>query len=143
MPNQVIKSFAKKSGKSEADVEKLWNQAKGMASEKGLKDDAFFAFATASLKTMCGIKEATMAADIPDVPSLPRGTPTGKMPCGSPYFDCDDDQFWDLHTRVRGNRQWFDKHYKDSDIAQWARKNKGSKFYLKHESGMFRKIKAS
>jgi hypothetical protein len=79
---------------------------------------------------------------MPDAPAV-KGTPTGKMPCGSPYFDCDDDQFWGLHQRARGNRQWFDKHYKDTNIAQWARKNKGSQFYLKHDSGMFRKVKAS
>ena len=146
MPNNVVKSFADKSGKSVAEVEKLWDKAKAIAAEKGLKDDAFFAFATATLKTMCGLKEATMTGDVamPDAPMSmkKKGTPTGKMPCGSPYFDCDDEAFWNLHQKVRGNRQWFDKHYKDTEIAQWARENKGSKFYLKNNE-MFRKVKAS
>ena len=89
------------------------------------------------------IKEMTDAGSIPADASLAKGTPTGMMPCGSPYFNCTDDQFWSLHTKKRKHRQWYDKHYQDSDVAQWARKNKGQGFYLKHESGMFRKIKAN
>lgn len=147
MPNNVVKSFADKSGKSEAEVEKLWNQAIGMAKSKGLKDEAMFAMATASLKTMLKIKESidemTGASAVPVSAALAKGTPSGTMPCGTPYFNCSDEQFWSLHTQVRKHGGWYDKFYQDTDVAQWARQNKGKGFYLKHESGMFRKVKAN
>ncbi len=70
--------------------------------------------------------------------------PTGMLACGTPYFKCNDNMFFSLHLKARKNRGWFNKHYKDTNVAGWARKNKGKGFYLKHEdSGMFRKIKAS
>ncbi len=154
MPNNVIKSFAKKSGKSEEEVEKLWNQAKGMASKKNLKDDAFFAFATASLKTMLNIKEdidleeMTGAAAVPVTAALAKGTPSGNMACGSSYFSCDDDEdlFWTLHTKVRKHRQWYKTHIGNSNITDWAKQpqNKNKSFYLqlnKNGIEMFRKIK--
>lgn len=193
MPSDVIKSFAKKSGKSEEEVEKLWKEAKAKAEEQGLEDEKMYAYATAILKKMVGLDEAydvgdkvsytsvksgkrvkkgtivkvekkngdtryeldngafvydsdlvesTDTADVA-VPDAPAQTgPAGHMPCGSPYFNCSDDQFWTLHTKSRGDKQWFNKHYQDSGIADWARANKGKNFYLKHESGMFRKIKA-
>ena len=208
MPNPNIKAFAKKSGKSEDEVEKHWGHGKEAAKEKGLEDgsDEFFAYATGVLKKMIGldekrmvvsistddemkfakkiakkhfsgvdytvfedeilfdgdkkvldkikkdllgnkklkisIDEATSVGDVamPDAPAV--SGPAGHMPCGSPYFNCSDDQFWQLHQKSRGDRQWFNKHYKGSEVGDWARKNKGKNFYLKHDSGMFRKIKA-
>ncbi len=82
------------------------------------------------------LKEATVQGDIPT-------TPTGKMPCGTPYFDCGhrEDMFWDLHVKARGKGQWFNKHYKDEPVANYARSNKGKNFYLKLND-MFRKVKA-
>jgi hypothetical protein len=140
MPSPAVKSFASKTGKSFAEVEKLWDKAKEIAKkDHNESDENFYAVVTGILKNMLGLKEATSAAAVPAL-----GMPTGKMPCGTPFFKCNDEQFWDLHTRVRGNRQWFDKHYKDTNMAAWARNNKGSKFYLQHEGlGMFRKIKVS
>ncbi len=87
------------------------------------------------------IDEATVAANIPEV----RG-PSGIMPCGSPYFSCNDNEelFWNLHRRKRKNRQWYKTHYKNEEVTKWARKNKNKNFYLKLSvSGvdMFRKIK--
>ena len=40
--------------------------------------------------------------------SIPAG-PTGKMPCGTPYFNCNhnEDMFWNLHTKARKKGQWF------------------------------------
>lgn len=34
MPNSTITSFAKKSGKSEAEVEKLWKKAEGIVQDE-------------------------------------------------------------------------------------------------------------
>jgi hypothetical protein len=85
------------------------------------------------------IKEETTTTSLPEVETLP----SGKMICGTPYFNCNDDIFFNLHLKKRKNKQWFNKHYKDSNVANWARKNKGKDFYLKHESeNMFRKVKA-
>jgi hypothetical protein len=85
------------------------------------------------------IEEETGTSAIPST----VGVPTGKMPCSTPYFNCNDDMFFNLHLKKRKNKQWFDKFYKNTDVAAWARKNKGKDFYLKHEDqDMFRKVKA-
>jgi hypothetical protein len=51
MPLAAIKSFAKKTGKSEAEIEKYWNEAKEAAKgEKAKGDDAFYGTAMKILK---------------------------------------------------------------------------------------------
>lgn len=55
MPASVVKSFADKTGKSVAEVEKLWDKAKAAAKEQGREED--FAYTTGILKKMVGIKE--------------------------------------------------------------------------------------
>ena len=86
---------------------------------------------------MTKLKEETSTADIPDVPG-----PTGTMPCGRPYFNCDNNEgmFWNLHKQARGKGQWYKTHYKDEPVANWARSNKGKSFYLQYKN-MFRKVK--
>lgn len=56
MPANIIASFAQKSGKSEAEVEKLWNQAKKEAEDATGVDDVY-AYATGILKKMLSIQE--------------------------------------------------------------------------------------
>lgn len=56
MPSAVVKSFAKQTGKSVKDVEKLWDKAKKEASKMGRKDD--YAYITGILKNMLGINES-------------------------------------------------------------------------------------
>jgi len=60
MPAAVLKSFAKKSGKSIEELERFWNEAKKAATEKGLEKDSpqFFAFVTAIVKKRAGLKES-------------------------------------------------------------------------------------
>jgi len=60
MPAPVLKSFAKKSGKSIETLEKYWNEAKTSAREKGLEpgSDRFFAFVTAIVKRRAGLSES-------------------------------------------------------------------------------------
>lgn len=59
MPSSIIKSFAKKTGKSIEEVESLWDKAQKIAQKKGLsKDpDSFFAFATGVLKRMLKLEK--------------------------------------------------------------------------------------
>lgn len=62
MPSSVVKSFADKTGKSEAEVEKLWDKAKKIADEKSdleKNSDSYFAYVTGILKKMLSIKENT------------------------------------------------------------------------------------
>lgn len=64
MPAPAIKDFAKKSGKSEKEVEKLWNDAKEIASDElGKKEKDFgdkeWSYVTGVLKKMLKIKEDT------------------------------------------------------------------------------------
>jgi hypothetical protein len=61
MPNNIVKSFADKTDKSEAEVEKLWVKAKGIVS-KGYDDvesesDQYYALVTGVLKKMLKIDE--------------------------------------------------------------------------------------
>jgi len=60
MPAPVLKSFAKKSGKSIEELERFWNEAKKAATEKGLEKDSpqFFAFVTAIVKKRAGLDES-------------------------------------------------------------------------------------
>lgn len=56
MPSDIIEPFAKKSGKSKGEVEKLWNKAKKIAIET-VGDNNYYAFAVGVLKNMLGINE--------------------------------------------------------------------------------------
>lgn len=54
MPNSIVKSFAKRSGKSVDEVEDLWKKAEKLAVKKGITQQAknFFAYTTGILKRM-------------------------------------------------------------------------------------------
>ena len=61
MPSNIVKSFAKKTGKSEKEVERLWNKAKKIVSnEYNVKEgnDKFYALVTGVLKKELGLKES-------------------------------------------------------------------------------------
>ena len=77
MPNSIVKSFAKKTGKSVQDVEKLWDKAVGIAAKQGLAKDseAFFAYTTGVLKKMLKLegKLRTPPADL--IEGYMDGTP--------------------------------------------------------------------
>lgn len=58
MPNALIRSYAKKSGKSVDEVEKMWEQAKAEAHSKFATEDGhFWAYANATVSKMLGMKE--------------------------------------------------------------------------------------
>lgn len=60
MPNSTVKSFAEKSGKSEKEVEELWDKAKSLADKMDSieKDsDQYYAYVTGTLKRMLGIDD--------------------------------------------------------------------------------------
>lgn len=56
MPNSMVQSFAKKTGKSVDRVEHLWDKAKKIATDAGRTDD--YAYITGVLKKMLGLKES-------------------------------------------------------------------------------------
>jgi len=82
MPSSIIKSFANKTGKSESEVEKLWDKAKSIAKEEypkiSVDSDRYFSIVTGILKKMLKIdegvemknelKEATLSGDIAQTP---------------------------------------------------------------------------
>lgn len=55
MPANIVKSFADKTGKSEQEVDKLWNKAKEVAVEAGEAEN--YAYITGILKKMLGLNE--------------------------------------------------------------------------------------
>lgn len=151
MPNNVVKSLAKKSGKSVDDVEKLWDKAKKIAVDDGRSEDDedFYPYVTGILKKMLKIKEDLDDETILGLISEMTGTGAVAMPQGPtgtvngyPYFDADEDMFFNLHRKKRKSGQWFDKYYKFSEVAKFARNNRGKAFYLKYND-MYRKIKAN
>lgn len=140
MPNSVIVGLAKKSGKSEGDVEKLWKEAKSIAKKEypdvDSESDQYFKIVTGILKKMLKLTEDTTTGDV----ALPP-TSHDSVVAGSPCFKVPDNIFWKLHQTCRKDRQWYDKHYSDTRVADYARKNKGSSFYIQHdENDLVRKI---
>lgn len=59
MPNAVVKSYAKQTGKSTDTVEKNWDKGKEAAKDAGLKpgSDEYYAYTNAVTKKMSGVKE--------------------------------------------------------------------------------------
>lgn len=59
MPNPLIKSFSKKSGKNEKYVENLWNDTKTQLFSQGMKEDdkRFYPYLTTILKKKLKISE--------------------------------------------------------------------------------------
>lgn len=62
MPSNVLKGIAKKSGKSEDELEKLWDKAKEAAKEEypdvDEESDQFYKIVTGILKKMAGVNES-------------------------------------------------------------------------------------
>lgn len=64
MPNNIVKDFAKQTGKNEKEIEKLWDKAKEITSDSFGKSEKDFkakewSYTTGTLKNMLGIKEST------------------------------------------------------------------------------------
>ncbi len=59
MPANTVKSFAEKTGKSVAEVEKLWDKAKELAKEAGEAEN--FAYITGILKKMLNLNETAQS----------------------------------------------------------------------------------
>ena len=74
MPNSLVQSFAKKSGKSVQEVEKLWTKAKDIAKEKGLDDADVYAYTVGILKKILSISE-DFAIGVDGPAALDQGFP--------------------------------------------------------------------
>ncbi len=72
MPNNIVKSFAEKTGKSVEAVEKLWDQAKIIAKKEYPKVDVdseqFFKIVTGILKNSLGLKESQATITTGSIP---------------------------------------------------------------------------
>jgi hypothetical protein len=68
MPSPYLKKLASETGKSESELEKYWQEAKEVASEKfDVKESDFtdkqYAYATSIVKKKAGIKEVVKVSD--------------------------------------------------------------------------------
>lgn len=62
MPSPLIKSFAKKSGKSEEEVEKIWNDTQKEVKEKFKNESpAFWAYVNTTVQKRLGLKETKLS----------------------------------------------------------------------------------
>lgn len=82
MPNNIVKTFAEKTGKGFQEVEKLWDKAKKIV-EKEYPDveknsEKFYQIVTGVLKNMLGIEEDVAVTTTADVSNF-------KVPLGSTY----------------------------------------------------------
>jgi hypothetical protein len=60
MPTPLIKSFSKKSGKSEKEVEKIWDETKKEVKEKFKNESpSFWAYVNKIVQHKLGIKESS------------------------------------------------------------------------------------
>lgn len=71
MPNDTVKSFAKKSGKSVKEVEKLWTQAEEIA-KKEYKDvkkgsTAYYKIVTGILKKSCSLSDKDFEEELKEI----------------------------------------------------------------------------
>jgi hypothetical protein len=78
MPNNIVKSFADKSGQSVADVEKQWNKAEEIVKDKyklsADDGDKFYSLVTGVLKKMLKIEDVAISTGSA---GLATGTPSG------------------------------------------------------------------
>jgi hypothetical protein len=83
MPAGLVKSFAKKSGKSVSTVDRLWGKAKGIAAKAGRKGN--YGYIVGILKKMLGIsgksEEVQISSDFPSLEEKkkPSRRPPPKM----------------------------------------------------------------
>ena len=65
MPNNIVKSFAKKTGRPESEIEELWDKALDLAKKRGIpkKSEDFYAFIVGILKRM--LKMESLLTDHP------------------------------------------------------------------------------
>lgn len=61
MPSNIVKSFAQKTGKSEKEVDDLWNKAKEIAKDEGHEEE--YDYITGILKKMLKINESQTFKD--------------------------------------------------------------------------------
>jgi hypothetical protein len=147
MPNNIVVGLAKKSGKSEEEVEKLWDQAKKIAKKEypdvEVDSDKYWKLCTGITKKSLGMTEETTSGDVAQVVPPMDLEPDANYG-GCPCFDVDDKNFWKIHNKeVRDKGQ----HYKtwsgnSPKVTHFARNNPSSPFLIRNTSnGMLRKIK--
>ena len=81
MPTNIVKSFAQKTGKSIADVEKLWDKAKGIVKQqydKKEEDPGFYNIVTGILKKMLKIETSQAKVTTGTIGGTIDGTPNPK-----------------------------------------------------------------
>lgn len=80
MPNNIVKSFADKSGKSETEVEKLWNKAEEIVKDKydltPDDEDKYYSLVTGVLKKMLKLVDEEFGTGVA-ASGVAAGAPSG------------------------------------------------------------------
>ena len=141
MPNNVVISFAEKSGRSIAEIEAKWDEAKLIVNKKmSSSDERFYPTVTSILKKMLHLNEdvasgTTTASDIAVVPKR-LGEPTKRASLaydgnlsGFPYFNIKE---VGDYMKVAGAKRMNQKiKHSDERINRHLKEN-GGPFLLKH-----------
>lgn len=142
----IIKSLATKSGKSESEVEELWDKASDIAQKDGFEGE--YDYTVGILKKMLNLNESTSAFDIgiysSDVDTSTKvirfhGHPYFTGPTTRKVFEVEEDDFYSIHKKIKNNET---NTIKNLDVLDYIKINPDKEFYLKHSStGLERKIK--
>ena len=142
MPNNIIKSFADKTGKSTYEIEDLWDKAKAIVKKKTSEsDEKFYPTTVHILKKMLNINEdvatgETTSSDIAVVPKRLGEKPLKQASLsydgnlnGFPYFSIKEVGDWmkvssakRMNQKIQHNDERINRHLKEN----------GGPFLLKH-----------
>lgn len=139
MPAELVKSLSKKANISTEKGEGLWKKAKIIVKKQypDVKEDndRFYSLVVGVLKKSMGIKEESIATDLPII-DFPLRKPDGENN-GIPYFniDIEDANIPNVLNGRERYRRWRE-YIKDDGIRNWANRN-FKPFSIRTKNGIF------
>jgi len=134
MPNALVTSFAKKSGRSVGEVEKIWREI--VDQQKG---EVNYAIVVSVLKKRLKIEEVTTTGVIakPDVLLGTVRSPNGITPFGHPYFNVSEEEWF---KAVMMTNKSIKVIIDDNRIRNWIKKNPLKSVYYNY-NGAFTRVR--
>jgi len=143
MPAELVKSLSKKAGIGIEKGEELWGKAKSIVKKEypdvKENDDRFYPLVVGVLKKSMGLKEESIATDLPIV-DIPMRFPDGQVN-GIHYFDVDMDDT-NIPNVLNGRERYkrWREFIKDDGIRKWANRH-FKPFSIKTKNGIFFRLR--